>query len=159
MTHFAIFATLLLVVVAAFLLPPLWLGLRQNDQKAGRKEANLAIFRDQLAELEREQKEGTLADGDFEQARRELQRRLLEEVAPDAGDTPKVARGPSRKMAIVLLLLLPVLAVSGYAVLGNPKALDPAQTAAPPRMTAEQISGMVSKLAERMKANPDDMQG
>ena len=53
MTHFAIFATLLLVVVAAFLLPPLWLGLRQNDQKAGRKEANLAIFRDQLAELER----------------------------------------------------------------------------------------------------------
>ena len=159
MTHFAIFATLLLVVVAAFLLPPLWLGLRQNDQKAGRKEANLAIFRDQLAELEREQKEGTLADGDFGQARRELQRRLLEEVAPDAGDTPKVARGPSRKMAIVLLLLLPVLAVSGYAVLGNPKALDPAQTAAPPRMTAEQISGMVSKLAERMKANPDDMQG
>ena len=159
MTHFAIFATLLLVVVAAFLLPPLWLGLRQNDQKAGRKEANLAIFRDQLSELEREQKERTLADGDFEQARRELQRRLLEEVAPDAGDTPKVARGPSRKMAIVLLLLLPVLAVSGYAVLGNPKALDPAQTAAPPRMTAEQISGMVSKLAERMKANPDDMQG
>ena len=159
MTQFAIFATLLLVVVAAFLLPPLWLGLRQNDQKAGRKEANLAIFRDQLAELEREQKEGTLADGDFEQARRELQRRLLEEVAPDAGDTPKVARGPSRKMAIVLLLLLPVLAVSGYAILGNPKALDPAQTAAPPRMTAEQISGMVSKLAERMKANPDDMQG
>jgi cytochrome c-type biogenesis protein CcmH len=159
MTQFAIFATLLLVVVAAFLLPPLWLGLRQNDQKAGRKEANLAIFRDQLAELEREQKEGTLATGDFEQARRELQRRLLEEVAPDAGDAAKVARGPSRKMAIALLLLLPVLAVSGYAVLGNPKALDPAQTAAPPRMTAEQISGMVSKLAERLKANPDDMQG
>ena len=28
MTQFAIFATLLIVVVAAFILPPLWLGLR-----------------------------------------------------------------------------------------------------------------------------------
>ena len=71
----------------------------------------------------------------------------------------KATYGPSRKMAIVLLLLLPVLALAAYGILGNPKALDPAQTAAAPKMTAEQISGMVARLAERMQANPDDMQG
>lgn len=159
MTQFAIYATLLTVVVAAFLLPPLWLGLRRNDTKASRQEANLAVFRDQLSELEREKTEGTLADADFDQARRELQRRLLEEVAPEAEEAGKATYGPSRKMAIALLLLLPVLALAAYGILGNPKALDPAQTAAAPKMTAEQISGMVARLAERMQANPDDMQG
>ena len=159
MTQFVIYATLLIVVVAAFLLPPLWLGLRRNETKASRKEANLAVFRDQLSELERERTEGTLADADFDQARRELQRRLLEEVAPEAEEAGKATYGPSRKMAIVLLLLLPVLALAAYGILGNPKALDPAQTAAAPKMTAEQISGRVARLAERMQANPDDMQG
>ena len=159
MTQLVIYATLLIVVVAAFLLPPLWLGLRRNETKASRKEANLAVFRDQLSELEREKTEGTLADADFDQARRELQRRLLEEVAPEAEEAGKATYGPSRKMAIVLLLLLPVLAFAAYGILGNPKALDPAQTAAAPKMTAEQISGMVARLAERMQANPDDMQG
>ena len=159
MTQFAIYAILLVAVAAAFLLPPLWLGLRSPKDKADRKQANLAIFRDQLAELEREKTEGTLAESDFEQARRELQRRLLEEVAPDAGAATHGAHGPSRKLAIAILLSMPILALLGYGILGNPKALDPAQTAAPQQMTQEQISGMVAKLAERMKANPDDMQG
>ena len=159
MTQFAIYATLLIVVVAAFLLPPLWLGRRRNDTKASRKEANLAVFRDQLSELQREKTEGTLADADFEQARRELQRRLLEEVAPEAEEAGKTTYGPSRKTAIALLLLLPTLALLAYGILGNPKALDPAQTAAQPKMTPEQINAMVARLAERMQANPDDIPG
>ena len=142
MTQFAIFATLLIVVVAAFILPPLWLGLRSKS-KADRKEANLAIFRDQLAELTREKAEGSLAEADFEQAKHELQRRLLDEIEPaaEAGIAP-VATGPSRKTAV-----------------GNPKALDPTQTAAPPQMTPEKINEMVASLAAKLKANPDDIQG
>ncbi len=160
MTQFAIYAALLVAVTAAFVLPPLWLGRRPPGDRAERKAANLAIFRDQLAELEREKAEGTLAEADFEQARRELQRRLLEEVEPAIGDSAAAAmRGPSRKTAIALLLLLPVLALLAYGLLGNPKALDPAQTAAAPKMTAEQINAMVARLSERMQANPDDMQG
>lgn len=159
MTQFAIFATLLIVVVAAFILPPLWLGLRAPKPRADRKEANLAIFRDQLAELERENTEGSLAAADFEQAKRELQRRLLEEIDPSAADGVAATHGPSRKMAITILLLLPVLGLLGYGMLGNPKALDPTQTAAPQQMTPEKINEMVASLAEKMKAKPDDMQG
>ncbi len=160
MTQFAIYATLLIVVVAAFILPPLWLGLRAPRPKAERKEANLAIFRDQLRELEAEKSEGMLAAADFEQARRELQRRLLEEVEPEAVTQAAAANhAPSRKTAIAILLLLPVLALLGYGVLGRPQALDPMQTAARPKVSPEQINAMVAKLAERMQANPDDMQG
>ena len=161
MTTFAIYAALLILVVAAFILPPLWLGLRPSHKKTNRKEANLAIFRDQLTELEREKTEGTLVDSDFEQAKRELQRRLLEEVEPEAeaATLATAIHSPSRKMAIAILVLMPLLALFGYNQLGNPKALDPTQLVAPPQMTQEQISGMVAKLAERMKANPDDLKG
>ena len=161
MTQFAIYATLLIVVVAAFILPPLWLGLRAPKPQAERKEANLAIFRDQLRELETEKNEGMLAEADFEQARRELQRRLLEEIEPDGTVTQATpaSHAPSRKTAIAILLLLPVLALLGYGLLGRPQALDPTQTAARPKMSQEQINAMVAKLAERMQANPDDMQG
>jgi cytochrome c-type biogenesis protein CcmI len=99
MTQFAIFATLLIVVVAAFILPPLWLGLRAPKPQTDRKEANLAIFRDQLAELGSENAEGSLAEADFEQAKRELQRRLLEEVEATGRRLPspmaRAARRPS----------------------------------------------------------------
>ena len=159
MTQFAIFATLLVIVAAAFILPPLWLGLRPSAGKADRKQANLAIFRDQLTELERERSEGSLAESDFEQAKRELQRRLLEEVEPDAGAMTPGTHGPSRKLAVAILVLMPVLAVLGYGMLGNPNALDPTRIAAPPQMTQEQINDMVAKLAARMEANPDNMQG
>ena len=159
MTQFAVFATLLIVVVSAFILPPLWLGLR-STRKADRREANLAIFRDQLAELSREKTEGSLAEADFEQARHELQRRLLEEVEPAAaGNVALTTDGPSRKMAIAILILLPILGLLGYGTLGNPKALDPMQTAAPQQMTPEKINEMVATLAEKLKANPDNIQG
>ena len=159
MNQFALFATLLIVVVSAFLLPPLWLGLRSPKLKADRKEINVAIFRDQLAELSREKAEGTLAEADFEQARHELQRRLLEEVEPATADATLATHGPSRKTAAVLLVLLPILGLLGYYTLGNPKALDPMQTAAPQQMTPEKINEMVTSLAEKLKANPDNTQG
>ena len=159
MTQFAIYAALLVAVTVVFVLPPLWLGLRAPTPRADRKAANLGIFRDQLAELEREKAEGTLAEADFEQARRELQRRLLEEVDGNAADTPSGNHAPSRKTAIALLVLLPVAALAGYTLLGTPRALDPAQTAAQPKMSPEQISSMVDRLAERMRANPDDPKG
>ncbi|PKO39895.1 MAG: c-type cytochrome biogenesis protein CcmI [Betaproteobacteria bacterium HGW-Betaproteobacteria-6] len=160
MNLFAVFAVLLIVVVSAFILPPLWLGLRAPKSQADRKEANVAIFRDQLAELVREKSDGSLAEADFEQARNELQRRLLEEVEPaDAALAAQATHGPSRKTAIAILVLLPIFGLLGYGILGNPTALDPAQTAAPQAMTPEKINQMVASLAEKLKADPDNIPG
>lgn len=161
MTQFAIYAVIIIVVTAAFILPPLWRGRRQASTGADRKAANLAIFRDQLGELEREHAAGTLSAEDFAQARNELQRRLLEEVDTAAGvaasDGSNAA--PSRKTALALLLLLPVAALGGYTLLGSPRAIDPVATAPQKQMTQADIEAMVSKLAARMQANPDDLDG
>ncbi|RKT51308.1 cytochrome c-type biogenesis protein CcmH [Azonexus fungiphilus] len=158
MTQFALYAILIIVATAALVLPSLWFGKRRRAVDADRKAANLAIFRDQLAELERERSEGSLTAEDYEQARSELQRRLLDEVDVADGDT--AASPPtSRPTAIVLLLLLPIAAMGGYALLGNPAALDPVNTAPQKQMTAADIEGMVAKLAAKMQDNPDDMNG
>jgi cytochrome c-type biogenesis protein CcmH len=167
MTMFLLYALLLLAVTAVFLLPPLLRRSANASAQASQlhSQSNLAVLRDQLAELEREHQEGMLANADFLQARQELQRRLLEENAPTADGTRQpgaAAELPSRKTAILLAFLIPLLSMGGYALWGNPRALNPqalvAQAEEPP-MSPEQIAGMVDKLAAKLKENPDDMKG
>ncbi|MCL2345531.1 MAG: c-type cytochrome biogenesis protein CcmI [Desulfobulbus sp.] len=155
MMPFILYATLIVVVICAFLFLPLWLGQRGAAAGGDRQAANLAIFRDQLAELERERQEGTLAAADFDQARQELQRRLLDEASP-AADVAAAKMAPSRKTALALLVLLPLAAAGGYALLGNPAALDPMQRSQP---TQHDIERMVSDFAAKMEKEPDNLQG
>lgn len=163
MIQFAIATTLIVVVVCVFLFLPLWFGGRRAASPGERQAANVDVLRDQMADLERDHREGTLAEADFAVARQELQRRLLDEVDSSANEAAGVAQdGPSRKTAIALILLLPVTALLLYALLGKPEALDPSRTqaaAAQPAMTPEQIDEMVARLAQRLESNPDDMQG
>lgn len=154
MTAFLIAAALLVVAVIALLLPPL-LRTPRFSGSTDQSEANLAIFRDQLAELERERREGSLAEADFAQAKSELQRRLLEEVPAQAA--PATTDGGSRQTALALLVLIPLAAAAGYALLGEPRALDPLQRQA--RIAPEQIEAMLNSLVDKLQKNPDDHQG
>jgi cytochrome c-type biogenesis protein CcmH len=114
--------------------------------------ANLAIFRDQLGELEREHHDGSLADEDFVNSRNELQRRLLDEVEVEpAAALPDTWPG-GRKTALALLVVVPLAAAVGYALIGNPRALDPLQRQT--RIAPEQILEMVNGLVEKLRKNP-----
>ena len=68
---FLIAAIALLVLVLAILLPPLW-RKPKTQAAVDRQAANREIFRQQLAELERDRDVGTLAVGDFAAAKAEL---------------------------------------------------------------------------------------
>ncbi|MFW5397711.1 MAG: cytochrome c-type biogenesis protein CcmH [Candidatus Accumulibacter regalis] len=154
MTSFILLAALLVVAVAAILLPPL-LRAPRSSGGADQREATLAIFRDQLAELERECANGSLAEADFEQAQSELQRRLLDDIQPPTSGQSDAR--PGRKTALALLVVLPLAAAGGYALLGNQAALDPLQRQA--RVTPQQIEGMVAGLVAKLRENPDDSKG
>ncbi len=156
MTAFAFAAAILVVLVVVLLLPPLLKG--RVTARADRREANLAVFRDQETELEKEKAAGTLSEADYRQAREELQRRLLDEVGA-VEDAAVGRQGPSKSTAIVLALLLPAAALLGYLALGNPKALDPRNVQGEPPVSAEQINSMVEKLASRLKEHPEDEKG
>jgi cytochrome c-type biogenesis protein CcmH len=131
MSAFIIVAAMLVVAIIAILLPPLW-RLPKPSGSGDRREANLAIFRDQVAELEREREDGSLAEADFVQAQAELQRRLLDEV-----ECSRRRRPPRPQTALALLLIVPLATAAGYLLLGD--ARDPLQRQA--RIAPEQIEG------------------
>ena len=154
---FLIAAIALMVLVLAILLPPLW-RKPKTQAAVDRQAANREIFRQQLAELERDRDVGTLAVGDFAAAKAELQRRLLDEI--DQGPTENAAANAKpggRKTALGLLFLLPLTAIVAYILLGAPQALAP--VAVPPQMDAAQVDAMLQRLADRLKDNPDDSKG
>lgn len=154
MTAFWIAAGLLTAFALAIICWPL---LRQrHTASTSRKALNTAIYRDQMAELDRDLASGTVSRDDHATAREELERRVLEDVADD-GDTPSAARRLPRT-ALALGITLPAAAVALYFVLGNPAAMDPtAQKGVAP--TAAEVEKMVGALAEKLEQNPDNLQG
>jgi cytochrome c-type biogenesis protein CcmH len=76
---------------------------------------------------------------------------------------PRARNASSRARWIVagtLIVLLPVATAALYFTLGRPGAIDAAQVAAAQRsLTQAQVLALVEKLAQRMKANPEDPKG
>lgn len=147
MGGFALAAALLVVATLVVLLRP-W--KRSAKASLATSEVNAGVYRDQLAELDRDLAAGTLTPEDHAQARAELQRRLLDDVS--AQDTPAAATASMRATAIVIALALPLAAAGMYAWRGSPQALDPLVARAPEQKDVEK---MVADLAARMEKNPD----
>ncbi|WP_297461560.1 c-type cytochrome biogenesis protein CcmI [Ferrovum sp.] len=133
--------------------------IRRGQVSDHRKALNAAVYRDQLQELAAEKADGSLADQDYDQAREEVERRLLEDTAV----TPEVTdRVHGRRTALLLLALIPLASIGMYLWRGHPEALDlqPAEMAAPAQqMTPAKINEMVKALAEKLAKNPDNPQG
>ena len=159
MITFGVLAAALVVLALLFVVPPL---LRRNHPPVAGAGAgpDLVIYRDQLADLERDLQSGALTTERYDQARRELERRLAEEleVRPDAAAAPS----SSKAVTVGVVAAVPVLAIALYMMLGAPAALDPAATTpaeSAHSVTAEQIEQMITKLAQRLQSAPDDPEG
>ncbi len=128
---------------------------------------SLAVYRDQLVEIERDQASGRVSDAEAIAATVEVKRRLLQ--AADRGGAVLTAGRPlGAAVAIVVAL---VGAVALYAVRGTPTLPDQPSAGRPAEapmasllaMTPEQrqsaMRGMVAELAERLAGTPDDIDG
>jgi cytochrome c-type biogenesis protein CcmH len=157
MTLFWIVCAVLLIVALLFVVLPLWRASAKNNDVL-RDAANLEILRDQSAELETDLRNGLLTQEAFEQGKRELQARLLDEVKTN-GQTVKLAHNPAKKLAVVLALLLPLFAVSLYLAIGNPKAMLQQEVLATADgfgiVRSEAALQELEKKMERMPENPD----
>lgn len=157
MTLFWIVCAVLLIVALPFVVLPLWRASANNNDVL-RDAANLEILRDQSAELETDLRNGLLTQEAFEQGKRELQARLMEEVKTN-GQAVKLAHNPAKKLAIVLALLLPLFAVPLYLTIGNPKAMLKQEILATADgfgiVRSEAALQELEKKMERMPENPD----
>lgn len=155
MTPFWISTGLLTLLVLALLCWPLL--RRRSGDGASRRAINTAIYRDQLADLERDLASGALSQADYAGAREEIERRVLEDVAADTTPTDTAPRRLPRT-ALALAVTLPLAAALLYVVLGTPAALDPAARQGPQASAAE-IEKMVATLAARLEKDPGNLEG
>jgi len=153
MTLFWILCAALVAIAIAFIVYPLWRGAPKRNDVA-RDAANLEILRDQIAEMDTDLKNGLLTPELYEQGKRELETRVLEEVVP-AATTP--AGSPSKTLAIVLAVLLPIMSVGVYLVVGDVGALSPANPHAGMSSGGEvRTDTGISALEKRVAANDQD---
>lgn len=157
MTGFVLAGAVLIAGALLFVVPPL---LRRGSRTGATRDAvNVAVYRDQLRELELDLRAGTLAADQHEKARREIEARLLADVG--AGEVPAQAPRRARTAALALGLAVPICALAVYLSVGNPRALapQPDKNSGPHGMSAQQFESLVARLAVRMKDNPEDTEG
>ena len=166
-------ALLFLIIVSVITAVVLWIVLRPLLAKRASStnaanasgQSNVDALRIELIEARRDQKLGLLSEASLAEAERELETRVLAESQQTANPTaPRYKR-----TAISLGVLLPVLAVGGYAAVGSPAAVVPeivrpaavAQSAGPAGSSdADKQMGELFKLAEeRLNKEPNDVKG
>jgi len=164
MLTFWIIVALLILLALWFILPAL-LNKPSSDEEVERREANILVYKDQQRELDADLKNGLIGAGPYEQEQAELERRLLEDVATSsAAVTGKKA---TNRFAYGVAAFIPVGAIALYFVVGNPKGVSmvaspqtlSATSANPGEMSDQQIAANIQKLADRLKDNPNDVQG
>lgn len=148
MTQFLVFATLLVVASLVFVLLPLW---RAGTPTAGkRREANITIYHQRYAEIEREVSAGRLTRREAEIEKDELGARLLDDI--DAvPDTVGQSRNAGRPWLASLLIVVFLVggSAAGYRYLGNPQAVRADEM--------PDITTMISQLEQRVSQAPDDL--
>jgi cytochrome c-type biogenesis protein CcmH len=142
---------LLAGALALAALAPLGFAMLRPAPALGRREADLALYRAQLAEIERERVAGRLDEAGHAAAVLEVQRRLLAAPGADgAADGPAgVASGGSgRAPLIAALVALPVLAAGLYLANGSPGL--PSAPFAKRQDLAAQEEQLLALLRERL---------
>lgn len=161
MSMFWVYAALLTAAALAILVTPLLRGRASAAAPASREASNLTVFRDQLAELDADLAAGTIGREQWEAARADLQRGLLEDTGVAAAAPARATH--SKAAAIAVMVAVPLVSVAVYMVLGSPQGLNPSKASAtqgaPHELSQAQIEAMVASLAQRLEANPDDVEG
>lgn len=152
MLMFWLLAGLLCAVTVAALLAT---GVAQTTQPLNRSEGALAIYKDQLAELERDVASGSLGNSEAESQRIEVSRRLL--LASREHDLTKPSRSRFPK---ALVLVVPLLAAALYWQLGQYNMPDvPRAERLAAADTSNDFDAMIARDEAQLEKQPDDVEG
>ena len=165
------FIIVLLLLAVAYLLLPLF---RTSDEVFDdRKQQNIRIVQEQIAELEQSFEKAEVDSDQYTARRNELEQALLLDVGSDSladesgekGDVVKASTSnKSWISAGFLALVVPVSSVALYMYLGTPNAIEMAKVPPKPEvpMTADgkpDVDKLVANLHAKMRTTPDNAQG
>jgi cytochrome c-type biogenesis protein CcmH len=148
-----VFALMTATAVFAVLLP---LGVRGRVQREGRE---ASVYKDQLAEIDRDLAAGLIVAGEAEAARAEIARRLLAAADQENGRPLQSNRTLRRAAAVLALVGLPTVALAVYLPLGSPRLPDFPLAARSHAPDAQPVDGLVAQVEQHLEKNPTDGRG
>ena len=159
MLLFWIFASIMILAALLLVVPPLMQA--REDFGESTVDANVSLYRDRLADLDRSLDEREIDPDRYAALREDLERGLLADVggptAPHVG-----ARPPPYWMAVAVAVLIPVGSLAFYLALGSSDRLDARPAASDTIAAAEQtpsVEAMVEALAAKLARDPADGEG
>ncbi len=154
-----VFWLIIALMTAAATFAVLWPLSR--DARTVRSGSDVAVYEDQIEEVERDRKSGLIGDAEAEAARTEVSRRLL--AAAEAAGKAEADQGLTwrRRMAAAFVLVaLPFGAGAYYLWAGSPNVPDQplsARAAEPPGHRS--IVELITQVEQHLERNPVDARG
>ena len=163
-------AALLLIIAIMALSRPLFRTysdseLAHNEKQANRRKAlNIELYEQKKAQIELEFANGLLDEEAKIQAQNEIEHSLIQDAEVSGTSTlVQLSNGHAKALTMTFMLFIPIFSVVTYAfikpdnyeqvVLKQPLPAQPGSQQAP------DISAMVVSLENKLKANPDNIQG
>jgi cytochrome c-type biogenesis protein CcmH len=146
----------LMTMIAAFAV--LWPLSRPALERVSGGE--VAIYRDQLAEVDRDLAHGVIGRAEADAARIEVSRRLLAADRSEQERAYTSSTGLRRAVAAVALVALPLLSTGLYLRLGSPGAIDlPVPTRQSATVENASLEQLVAQVEQHLEKAPPDGRG
>ena len=166
MTSFWLYSAILLIVSLLFILVPVlrYRPVIKTADNEIRKQKNIEVFQQSLAELEQDKAEEIISAEEFEKLKAELQRSFLRDMEDEKSRTKAAKQRSNKLIPLLCLLFVPVFSYSLYEVVGSARdlALPAIMQELSAAETAEQQLDGLNRLAEllqqRYDRNNDDIQ-
>ncbi len=138
---------------------------RQESSKKEEGEKALSVYRQQFAELEQDCKNALLTEEQYQQSKRELERRLLDETgAAEAAPPARVWPVNNRAVGVGLAVIIPIISGLLYWEWGNQQAIILASVSPPmvqsrsdyAHQTSEGLDALSERLKKKLEQNPND---
>jgi len=158
------FAFLTAAVLAA-VLAPLARPAGQDETEGASEVGSVAVYRDQLLEIESDHARGVLSAGEAEAARLEVSRRLLasaersERIDPGAASRT-LLESRHATIALASVVIIPLLTLGLYLAHGSP-GMPSAPFAARTDAAVEQaaLANVISQVEARLREDPEQGKG
>lgn len=155
MTLWSLFALMTAMAIFAVLWP---LARSKGMRRSG---SDLAVYRDQLEEIQRDRAAGQIGDAEAEAAKVEVSRRLIGAAeAATPGPLPAATATWHRRLVAVIALVVLPLGVGGlYLKVGSPELPGQPLAARAADVQNPSIDRLVGQVEAHLVANPEDARG
>jgi cytochrome c-type biogenesis protein CcmH len=160
-------AAILTAVVTIALLAPMARSSRASAA-SGAAAHDLEVYRDQLAEIERDEAAGLIDKTEADYARTEVSRRMLRAAKAEGSGKSRSKLGSTAALRIAVLLFVPAVALATYLASGAPdlphqplasRMAEPATPTALSGNAPPEVAELIARAEQHLANNPDDGRG